>query len=124
MFGIGMPELLVILAVALIVLGPKRLPEVAKGLGKALNEFRRATSSISDELESARAMLEEEERRLRQPPAAAKKENADMTGSRFERSGLAGTGQPSSPESDTPPSDEPASDGPSGSPSDETLKTS
>jgi sec-independent protein translocase protein TatB len=64
MFGIGMPELLVILAVALIVLGPKRLPEVARGVGKALSELRRATAGISDELESARMTLEEEGRNL------------------------------------------------------------
>jgi len=62
MFGIGVPELLVILVVALIVLGPKRLPEVAKSLGKAFAEFRRATSDLSEELNEARAALEEEVR--------------------------------------------------------------
>jgi sec-independent protein translocase protein TatB len=60
MFGIGAPELLVILVVALIVLGPKRLPEVAKGLGRALAEFRRATGDITEELSNAQIMLEEE----------------------------------------------------------------
>jgi len=49
MFGIGMPELLLILAVALIVLGPKKLPELARALGKGLSEFRRATDEIKDE---------------------------------------------------------------------------
>jgi Tat protein translocase TatB subunit len=66
MFGIGVPELLVILIVALIVLGPKRLPEVAKGLGKALAEFRRATSGLSEELSNAQVMLEEEIRQTEQ----------------------------------------------------------
>ena len=71
MFGIGIPELLVIMVVALVVLGPKRLPEVAKALGKALAEFRRATSDISQELNNTRATLEEEvrmaERQARTP---------------------------------------------------------
>jgi sec-independent protein translocase protein TatB len=51
MFGIGMQELLLILVVALIVLGPKKLPDVAKSLGKALNEFKRATSDIKESLD-------------------------------------------------------------------------
>lgn len=62
MFGIGVPELLVIMVVALIVLGPRRLPEVAQALGRAFAEFRKATSDLSEELTSARSMLEEEVR--------------------------------------------------------------
>jgi len=49
MFGIGMPELLLILALALIVLGPKKLPELARALGKGMAELRRATDDIKDE---------------------------------------------------------------------------
>lgn len=51
MFGMGMTELLVILAVALLVLGPKRLPDLASGLGKAIREFRKATRDLSDQME-------------------------------------------------------------------------
>jgi Tat protein translocase TatB subunit len=50
MFGIGMPELVLILAVALIVLGPRRLPEIARALGKGMAEFRRTTDELKEEL--------------------------------------------------------------------------
>ncbi len=74
MFGIGLPELLVIMVVALIVLGPKRLPEVAQALGKALAELRKATSGVTEELRNAQVMLEEEVRAASAPlPAAPKK---------------------------------------------------
>jgi Tat protein translocase TatB subunit len=67
MFGIGLPELLVIMVVALIVLGPKRLPEVAQALGKALAELRKATSGVTDELRNAQIMLEQEARAAAKP---------------------------------------------------------
>lgn len=51
MFGIGMPEMLLILAVALIVLGPKKLPDIARSMGRALAEFRRATQDLKDSLD-------------------------------------------------------------------------
>ena len=53
MFGIGMPELLLILAVALIVLGPKKLPEIARSLGRGLAEFRRTTDDVKREMQAA-----------------------------------------------------------------------
>jgi TatA/E family protein of Tat protein translocase len=52
MFGnIGFPELLIILAVALLIFGPKKLPEVGRSIGKALREFRRTTDEIKEKIE-------------------------------------------------------------------------
>jgi len=52
MFGnIGLPELMIILAVALLVFGPKKLPEVGRSIGKALREFRKTTDEIKGKFE-------------------------------------------------------------------------
>jgi TatA/E family protein of Tat protein translocase len=51
MFGIGMPELILIMVVALIVIGPKKLPDLAKSLGRALGEFKKATREFKETIE-------------------------------------------------------------------------
>jgi TatA/E family protein of Tat protein translocase len=79
MFGIGMPELLLILGLALVVLGPKKLPELAKALGKGMAEFRRATDELKEEFrqmereveDSAQAATASEERPADAPPLPA-----------------------------------------------------
>ena len=48
MFGIGPWELILILVIALIVFGPKKLPDLAKSLGQAINEFKKATQEFKD----------------------------------------------------------------------------
>jgi len=51
MFGMGMPEILLILAIALIVIGPKKLPDLAKSLGRAMNEFKHAANEFKDSMD-------------------------------------------------------------------------
>jgi len=48
MFGIGFPELIVIMVIALVVIGPSKLPDLAKALGKGMREFRKASQEIKD----------------------------------------------------------------------------
>ena len=65
MFGIGSSELLVILIVAFLVLGPSHLPKIAKTLGKAMGEFRRVSTEFQRTL-NLEAEKEEHEERKRQ----------------------------------------------------------
>jgi TatA/E family protein of Tat protein translocase len=52
MFGnIGLPELLIILVIALLIFGPKKLPEVGRSLGRAIREFRRTSDEIKEKIE-------------------------------------------------------------------------
>jgi sec-independent protein translocase protein TatB len=53
MFGLGFGEIMIILVLALLVLGPQRLPDAAKQIGKAMRDFRKATDDVKQQFESA-----------------------------------------------------------------------
>lgn len=87
MFGLGASELIIILVIALLVLGPTKLPQAARTIGKGLSEFRRAATDFQHTIEDAAREEEERERsaklaptppeqsvargQLEEPPAAA-----------------------------------------------------
>jgi Tat protein translocase TatB subunit len=73
MFGIGLPELFIILIIALVVLGPDKLPDLARAIGKGIGEFRRATDEIKQSFNS-----DDELRELKTSLTQAKNEMTDL----------------------------------------------
>ena len=68
MFGsIGMPELIIILVIALIIFGPRKLPELGKSLGRSLNEFKKASQDLQNTLEQEIKIEEEKEKEAAKP---------------------------------------------------------
>ena len=63
MFGsIGMPELIIIFVIALIIFGPRKLPELGKSLGRSLNEFKKASNDLQNTLEQEIKLEEQKEK--------------------------------------------------------------
>ena len=63
MFGsIGMPELIIIFVIALIIFGPRKLPELGKSLGRSLNEFKKASNDLQNTLEQEIKLEEQKDK--------------------------------------------------------------
>lgn len=57
MFGLGIPELILVLVIALVIFGPSKLPEIGESIGKGIREFKKASEDITEEVNK----LEDEE---------------------------------------------------------------
>lgn len=101
MFGVGGPELLIICVVALIVIGPKKLPDMLRSLGKGMAEFKRVSNDVTSTLDDE----------VKKAEAAARKRDVDeeMARRKAEKSAAeapqASAGADAKPATETPPAD-------------------
>ena len=63
--SVGMPELIIILVIALIIFGPRKLPELGRSLGKSIGEFRKASNELKSTLEEEIRVEEQKEQRAK-----------------------------------------------------------
>jgi sec-independent protein translocase protein TatA len=82
MFGsIGMPELVIILVIALIIFGPRKLPELGRSLGRSLGEFKKASNELRSTLEEEVRIEEQKEQRAKMEAEQNSAIDAAKTGS-------------------------------------------
>lgn len=117
MFGsLGVPEMLFILGLALLVFGPKRLPELGRTIGRALGEFRRASTDLRRSLNNELSLEEESPRR---PGAAEPDRSQDSRASIAAPVPAAAAQAREAPKRETPERDAPEQDAPAAVPAPE-----
>ncbi len=83
-FGLGMPEVLGILVIVLVLFGAKKIPELAKGLGQGIKEFKKASNDLQDEMH--RSLDEPPKPPAPRPPAEPRKVAQEETAEKSAKS--------------------------------------
>jgi sec-independent protein translocase protein TatA len=92
-----MPELVIILVIALIIFGPRKLPELGKSLGKSLNEFKRASADLQNTLEQEIKLEEQKEQTAKAKERIERERQADVESAVTAAGGASPTDGPATP---------------------------